>query len=91
MKTIIIIMVLLVFSVSNGMTNTRWKNSLSPKGIPAKRITIASDGNALYEILIPSVPTTQDIKAAKDLTHWLNEITGAKYIIRKDTEMQSDE
>ena len=63
-----------------------WTNSLKPKGTPAASLTLATDGQSDYVIVIPSEPTPQDRKAAKELALWLGEMTGAKFPIVSDSQ-----
>ena len=56
-----------------------WANSLVPQGDKGPPITLASDGQTEYSIVCPADPTPLDIKAAGDLAHWLNEMTGATF------------
>lgn len=58
-----------------------WKNSLKPKGAPGPELTLASGGRTDYAILLPSKPTSQDVKAADDLALWLKQMTGATFPI----------
>src|SRR5205823_7150248 len=52
-------------------------NALKPTGAPARELTLVADGKAIYSIVIPSKPTTEEGKAADDLRQWLREMTGA--------------
>jgi len=69
-----------------GSASAEWRNSLEPKGEPAASFTLATDGQTDYVIVIPGAPTTQDQKAAKDLAHWLGEMTGANFPVVADSE-----
>ncbi len=64
--------------------SSSWKNSLKPKGPAGAEITLARAGHALYGILIPAAPTTQETKAAQDLAQWLGEMSGAKFAIIRE-------
>jgi len=61
---------------------TEWRNALKPKGTSGEPITLAVDGKTGYVIVTPDNPTTQDRKAALELAHWLQQITGASFPIR---------
>lgn len=56
-----------------------WQNALKPKGELGAEVTLAKSGKALYSILIPAAPSTQEQKAADDLAQWLAEMTGARF------------
>lgn len=62
-----------------------WKNALKPGGVAEAPITLARNGKALYGILLPSSPSTQEDKAATDLSLWLGQMTGAGFSIYKET------
>ena len=64
--------------------HTRWQNSLQPKGNAGTELTLANNGKTGYRILLPSRPTTQDQKAAEELQHWLEEMTGAQLKITRE-------
>lgn len=68
-----------------------WRNALKPKGIPGAEITLAKDGRALYGILIPKDASTQEEKAAADLARWLNEMSGAKFTVRQESDNKAPE
>jgi len=59
--------------------NGTWQNALKPQGEPGPELLLAADSKALYNILLPKQTTTQEEKAAADLAHWLQEITGAEF------------
>ena len=56
-----------------------WANSLKPRGEAAQELTLAAEGETDYVIVIPAKPTTQEQKAADELTQWLKEMTGAVF------------
>ena len=56
-----------------------WRNALKPQGKPGSELLLASGGNALYNIVLPNQPTTQEEKAAADLALWSMEMTGAEF------------
>lgn len=64
-----------------------WRNALKPRGKPADAITLASNGESKYAIVIPDNPTSQDEKAASELSHWLGEITSARFRVIKESEL----
>ncbi|MHC4673012.1 MAG: DUF4838 domain-containing protein, partial [Planctomycetota bacterium] len=53
-----------------------WHNSLQPQGTGSVALTLASNGESNYRIVIPKTASTQDIKAADDLQLWLQYMTG---------------
>ena len=62
-----------------------WANALRPPGKSGRSITLAEDGRTETYIVYGSEPTTQDVKAARDLAYWLHEMTGASFqIIQED-------
>jgi len=61
-----------------------WVNSLRPKGKPAASMILAEEGKTDYQILIPSSPTTMEEKAAADMAHWLQAMTGAEFPVVKE-------
>ena len=63
-----------------------WKNALKPTGVPGPEVTLAADGRPEYVILVPASPTTQEAKAAEELSHWLGEITGAEFRVLRESE-----
>ena len=63
-----------------------WTNSLKPKGQPAASLTLATDGQSDYVIVIPSEPTPQDRKAADELTLWLGKMTGVRFLTVADSQ-----
>ena len=64
--------------------HSSWKNALQPKGVLGTEITLAKGGKALYGILIPAAPSTQEQKAACDLAQWLTQMTGARFNVRRE-------
>ena len=66
--------------------DSAWKNALAPKGVPGAEIMLARGGKALYGILIPEAPSTQEQKAAEDLAHWLGEMTGARFAASRESD-----
>lgn len=66
-------------------TETSWQNALEPKGQLGSEITLARAGKALYGIVIPAAPSTQEQKAAADLAQWLTEMTGARFAVSRET------
>src|SRR4051812_42198381 len=51
-------------------------NALTPKGDAAAPLTVVENGQAKCDISIPANATPQERKAAEDLNHWLEQITG---------------
>lgn len=67
----------------------KWANSLKPRGVPGPQLTLAGGGKALYSILLPAVPTGQDIKAAEDLAKYLRQIADAEFAtVREDAQTE---
>ena len=58
-----------------------WANSLKPKGGPGAELMLARHGKTDYTILTPAEPSSQEQKAAEELSHWLKEMTGASFPI----------
>ena len=62
-----------------------WTNALTLPGKPGAPIMLAENGRTEIYIVYSAEPTTQDVKAAQDLAHWLQEMTGASFqIIQED-------
>ena len=61
-----------------------WVNSLKPKGKPGPDVTLTSGGKSRYTILLAAQPTTQDEKAAEDLTLWLDIMTDADFRVVRE-------
>ena len=84
-KNTLVLSLLLIASAAKGVAaepDLCWENSLKPKGIPGTEITLARDGKALYTILIPTGPSTEQQKAADDLAQWLGCMTGTGSLSR---------
>ncbi len=64
----------------------QWENSLKPRGKPAKQLTLASNGKTDYAIVVPASATTQEQKAAEELSLWLGKMTGAKFGVISDAQ-----
>ena len=58
-----------------------WVNALKPAGATSSELILASNGKTAYRIVVPSCPTSQEIKAATDLQHWLRKMTAAEFVI----------
>ncbi|MBT7056310.1 MAG: DUF4838 domain-containing protein [Lentisphaerae bacterium] len=43
---------------------------------PGPQLTLVSEGESDYTIVVPAQPTTQETKAAEELVHWLKEMNG---------------
>ena len=69
----------------------QWQNALKPKGQTGSEITLSVAGETDYFIVIPDTPTTQEKKAAEDLAHWLQEMTGATFPVILDSEVKVSE
>jgi len=69
--------------------HSSWQNALKPSGVPGAEITLAKDGKALYGILIPAAPSTQEQKAAEDLAQWLGEMTAARFVVSRESDAAS--
>lgn len=61
-----------------------WHNALKPKGKPAPELTLSVAGETDYLIIIPETGTTSEKKAAEDLAHWLQTMTGATFPVVTD-------
>src|SRR5689334_2997645 len=55
-----------------------WQNTLKPSGETGPALTIVDNGQAKYSIATPANPTGPEKKAAEDLQHWIEGMTGAK-------------
>ncbi|MBD3184544.1 DUF4838 domain-containing protein [Candidatus Poribacteria bacterium] len=78
-------------SESNFKPWNHWHNSLKPRGQAGPEITLSVSEETDYLIVIPDESTTQEKKAAADLAHWLQEITGATFPIIHDSQTKDDE
>jgi len=67
-------------------TRSGWENALKPKGELGSEIMLAKGGKALYGILVPATPSTQEQKAAADLAQWLDEMTGARFAVSREAD-----
>lgn len=61
-----------------------WVNSLKPQGIPGTELTLASWQKSHYAILLSATPTTQEEKAAHDLSRWLNIMASAEFPVVRE-------
>jgi hypothetical protein len=52
---------------------------MAPKGKRGPHLTLAAAGKTHYAILLPQQPSGPEQKAAEDLAHWLQEMTGAVF------------
>jgi len=89
MNTMTLTALLVVISTAVGFAavpHGSWENSLKPKGTPGAEITLARGGKALYSILTPAAPSTQEQKAADDLAQWLGCISGARFVVQREPE-----
>ena len=60
-----------------------WHNALQPAGV-ATVLTLARDGQAVHDILLPAAPTPQEAAAADELARWLGEMTGGTFAVRSE-------
>lgn len=67
-----------------------WRNALKPRGEPGPELTLAKDGQTDYVIVIPEQETGAELKAAQELSHWLNAMTGAEYAVVEDSNPAQD-
>ena len=68
----------------------QWHNSLKPQAKPANEIALAVGGQTEYVIVIPTAPTTQEQKAAEELSLWLGEMTAAQFPVVSDVQPAQD-
>lgn len=69
-----------------------WRNALKPRGEPAPPLTLATEGQTDYVIVIPAAPSAFETRAADELQLWLGQITGATYpIVPDSTEVRERE
>lgn len=57
-------------------TVAEWQNSLKPLGAPAGEFKLVAAGKPACKIVISSKVATVENSAAKELQHWIKEITG---------------
>ena len=69
---------------SESVPHPDWVNALKPKGKPGPELTLATDRQSDYAILLSAEPTTQDEKAAEDLSRWLNLMTDADFPVARE-------
>ncbi len=60
-----------------GYAQTQWQNAIQPEGKPAGKLVVAKNRKPLAMLVCPAKPTPQETKAAEELQHWLQEISGA--------------
>ena len=77
----IIALSVLMSSVASGAVSPHkdWRSALKPEGKPGPELLLASEGKALYNIVLPKQATPQEEKAAADLALWFMEMTGAEF------------
>lgn len=66
-----------------------WTNSLAPKGEPGAEVTLAKDATTDHVILVPVAPTPQEQRAAEELGHWLQAMTGATFPVLEEGTRQA--
>jgi hypothetical protein len=54
-----------------------WQNALKPKGSPAGSFKVTETGKPTCKIIVANAGAPVENSAAKELKHWLQEITGA--------------
>ncbi|MEN6645112.1 MAG: DUF4838 domain-containing protein [Armatimonadia bacterium] len=57
----------------------QWRNALQPPGTASAPLTLATDGHARYNVLLPPQPSVIEAKAASELCQALRLITGADF------------
>jgi hypothetical protein len=57
---------------------SQWTNSLKPAGQGAREVTLVKNGNAVCSIRLPTNSTPIEKSAAKELQHWVEQITRAR-------------
>jgi hypothetical protein len=55
-----------------------WQNSLKPAGPAAGEVVLVKDGKAARPIRLPATSTEIEKNAAKELQHWIEQITGGQ-------------
>ncbi len=68
---------------SKPITNRKY-NALQPKGTVGKKVILAQNKRAVYQIVIPRNPTPQEKTAGQELQKWLLKITGATFALVSD-------
>lgn len=89
MRIFAVFAILAMFSIANAShaIADQWTNTLKPQGEAGQAIGLANRGTTRYRLVLPSDPTSVDIKAAVDLARWLREMTGAEFpILRENAE-----
>jgi hypothetical protein len=64
----------------------RWRNTLKPEGPVSGPLTLADRGATEYVIVVPAAATSQETKAAEDLSLCLGKMTGAAFAILPDSD-----
>src|SRR5262245_399678 len=60
------------------VARSEWTNSLKPVGTAAGEIALVKDGKAVRSIWLAANATIIEKNAAKELQHWIEQITGAR-------------
>src|SRR5262245_34383606 len=60
---------------------SEWSNSLKPTGPIAGEVTLVKDGKPVRSIRLTTNATPVEKSAAKELQHWIEQITGARLAI----------
>lgn len=62
--------------LSAATANAQWQNALKPPGAPAGEFKLVEAGKPVCTIVVSDESATIESSAAKELQHWINEITG---------------
>jgi hypothetical protein len=60
------------------IVNAQWQNSLKPQGSPAGDFKLVEAGKPVCTIVVSSADAVVENSAAKELQHWILEITGGR-------------
>jgi hypothetical protein len=62
---------------ASGVARAEWTNSLKPQGAPAAEFKLVEAGKPVCTIVVSHADSILENSAAKELQHWIHEITGA--------------
>jgi hypothetical protein len=60
----------------SAVANAQWQNAIKPQGAPAGEFKLVEAGKPVCTIVISDETATVENSAAKELQHWIQEITG---------------
>ena len=68
-----------------------WHNSLKPTGKTGPVLTLAENGKSKYIIIISAGATKPEVKAAKQLQYWFQQMTAVKLPIASEDTISAGE